>query len=95
MPVPKRKRSRARRDKRFANKAIKPKAIIACQTCRAPVMPHIVCSGCGYYKGVKVLRTKIDRMQSRGEAFQARHAAIQAQAIHENSQQTSTEPVSE
>jgi large subunit ribosomal protein L32 len=78
MPVPKRKRSRARRDKRFANKGIKPKAVATCQTCQAPLTTHAVCQECGYYKGKKILRTKTDRMYQRGQAREARAAKVQA-----------------
>ena len=68
MPVPKRKTSKARRDKRHANKGLKIKAVASCQTCQSPVAPHQVCYECGYYKGVKVIRTKLDRMHERGQA---------------------------
>ncbi|HSC25407.1 MAG TPA: 50S ribosomal protein L32 [Candidatus Babeliales bacterium] len=61
MPVPKRKRSRARRDSRFANKGIKVKAITGCLNCKDPIVPHTACKNCGFYKGVKVLVTKADR----------------------------------
>ena len=77
MPVPKRKTSRSRRDKRFANKGIIPKAITACLTCQAPTVPHAVCYECGHYKGVKVLRTKTDRMQERGKILQAKRAEVE------------------
>ncbi|NDD54328.1 50S ribosomal protein L32 [bacterium] len=71
MPVPKRKLSRKRRDQRSANKGLEPKSLAACQTCQAPNMPHQVCRECGYYKGTKVLRTKVDRMYTRGQAREA------------------------
>jgi len=74
MPVPKRKVSRSRRDKRSANKGLSPKTVASCQTCQEPVMPHCVCIKCGYYKGEKILRTKDDRMYDRGQARQARQA---------------------
>ena len=61
MPVPKRKRSRARRDSRFANKGIKVKAIAGCAQCKEPIAPHTACKKCGFYKGAKVLATKADR----------------------------------
>ncbi|MCK4517872.1 50S ribosomal protein L32 [Candidatus Babeliales bacterium] len=67
MPVPKRKTSRSRRDKRSANKGITFKSVATCQSCQAAILPHQVCSECGYYKGVKVLRTKDDRAQDRGQ----------------------------
>jgi large subunit ribosomal protein L32 len=78
MPVPKRKLSRSRRDKRSANKGIKPKSVSACQTCQAPLMSHQVCPECGYYKGKKVLRTKTDRMYQRGQAREAQQAQARA-----------------
>lgn len=65
MPVPKRKRSRARRDSRFANKGIKVKAISGCSNCQDPIVPHSACQKCGFYKGVKVLVTKADRTAKR------------------------------
>ena len=75
MPVPKRKLSRKRRDQRSANKGLKPKSISGCQTCQAPIMSHQVCRECGYYKGVKVLRTKVERMYQRGQTREALAAA--------------------
>ena len=72
MPVPKRKRSRSRRDKRFANKGIKVKAFTECKNCQAPLACHQVCPSCGFYKGVKVMVTKADRAVKRGQERQAR-----------------------
>jgi large subunit ribosomal protein L32 len=75
MPVPKRKRSRARRDKRFANKGIKVKATTSCQQCAAPLVPHVLCQGCGFYKGRKIITTKLDRTQKRIETSQVKKQA--------------------
>jgi len=74
MPVPKRKRSRARRDKRFANKGMKVKSFTECKNCQAPVSCHQVCKACGFYKGQKVLSTKIDRSIKRGKERQEKMA---------------------
>jgi large subunit ribosomal protein L32 len=71
MPVPKRKRSRARRDKRFANKGLDVKANTVCKTCQAVLLPHQVCRSCGHYKGVKVMKTKTDRLVERHAQRQA------------------------
>ncbi len=65
MPVPKRKLSRKRRDQRSANKGIKPHVVVFCQTCQAPKTAHSLCEECGYYKGVKVARTKKERAHER------------------------------
>lgn len=84
MPVPKRKRSRARRDSRFANKGIKPKALAACKNCKAAQLPHQVCKNCGHYKGVKVLVTKAERTLKRNEAKQARTEKNQTSAAEQS-----------
>jgi len=67
MPVPKRKTSKSRRDKRSAGKFIRPKAFNMCSQCAEPITPHTVCASCGYYKGKKIMRTKLDRAIERGE----------------------------
>lgn len=71
MPVPKRKTSKRRRDQRSANKGIRPKAFSGCLTCQAPIAAHQVCKECGYYKGVKILQTKTDRMHKRAQVQQS------------------------
>lgn len=65
MPVPKRKTSKARRDKRQSCKFIRPKAFCHCSNCEAPLNPHQACLTCGFYKGKKVLTTKQDRLTAR------------------------------
>lgn len=85
MPVPKRKRSRARIRKQFANKGIKVKAIAGCQNCEAVLSPHQACLECGFYKGVKVLSTKKDRAVRRGTVMQAKMARAQARGGQEGS----------
>lgn len=78
MPVPKGKSSKSRRDKRSANQQAKVKAIASCKTCQTPVLPHQVCFECGYYKGVKVIRTKTDRMHDRGQARREQEEKMRA-----------------
>ena len=68
MPVPKRKTSRARRDSRQANKGLKPGAVVLCKECATPLIPHQVCTNCGFYKGRKVTQTKADRHIARAQA---------------------------
>lgn len=74
MPVPKRKRSHSRIAKAHANKGYKIKAFTECHNCKAVINPHQVCSECGHYKGVKILKTKMERAMSRGEARKAKEA---------------------
>lgn len=85
MPVPKRKRSRARRDSRFANKGIAIKAFTLCTNCQDPIMTHAACMACGHYKGVKVMVTKLDRAVKRGQSREIRAARQKAAQPEQNS----------
>ena len=75
MPVPKRKRSRARRDSRFAHKAMVMHTITTCAQCDKPLLPHAACHNCGFYKGAKIMNTKIDRTVTRMQKKQT-HATV-------------------
>lgn len=87
MPVPKRKRSKTRRDKRFANKGIKVKSFSGCSNCQEPIIPHVACKNCGYYKGAKVMRTKEDRGAVRAEERQAKE--VRQKQAEENQAESS------
>jgi len=81
MPVPKRKRSHARKSKRNATKHFGLKSFTTCPNCKEVVAPHQVCKNCGFYKGVKVIVTKTERALSRGKSRKAkadRQKAMQA-----------------
>ena len=56
MAVPKRKVSKARRDKRRANWKLIIPGMVKCERCQEYKIPHRVCKACGYYKGVEVLK---------------------------------------
>lgn len=55
MAVPKRKTSKARRDKRRANWKLAVPGVVACPQCGEPKMQHRVCKACGYYNGKEVI----------------------------------------
>ncbi len=55
MALPKRRFSKARRDKRRANWKFAPPTLTVCTHCGAPVAPHHICLSCGYYRGRQVL----------------------------------------
>lgn len=55
MPNPKRRHSKARRDRRRTHDVLKPLHLAVCLHCGAPVMPHRACAQCGFYKGVHVI----------------------------------------
>ena len=58
MPVPKRKTSKARRDKRRTHKKTGAPTITTCPQCGETVLPHHVCQSCGVYKGRTVMETE-------------------------------------
>ena len=59
MAVPKRKHSKARRDKRRSNVwRIAAPALSKCTQCGALKMPHRVCPECGYYKGKEIVKVE-------------------------------------
>ena len=60
MAVPKRKMSKARRDRRRANWKLEAPGYVSCPQCHAPVLPHHVCSECGYYAGKEVITSDED-----------------------------------
>lgn len=91
MPVPKRKRSRSRRDKRFANKGIKVKSFTECNNCQEPLACHQVCAVCGFYKGVKIMVTKADRAVKRGQERQARAKKKQRRMPEQQPQEVTPE----
>ena len=51
MPNPKRRHSKARRNKRRAHDALRAPQTTLCPNCQDPRLPHRVCPKCGYYKG--------------------------------------------
>lgn len=57
MPLPKRRHSPSRRDKRRAHDALTAPEFIECSNCHAFVKPHNACGKCGYYKGHQVDHT--------------------------------------
>lgn len=57
MPLPKRRHSTTRRDKRRTHDVLKVPSTTECSHCHAPVLPHNACSKCGYYKGQQVDHT--------------------------------------
>lgn len=55
MAVPKRKSSKRRRNLRRAHDALKPIGLAKCPRCNQAVLPHTLCSNCGYYRGRQVI----------------------------------------
>ena len=54
-PLPKRKISKGRRDRRRAHDALTARNTVACSNCGHQRLSHHVCQNCGYYKGREVV----------------------------------------
>lgn len=55
MATPKRKTSKARRNKRRAHDSLKTVPLTECPNCGARQRMHQVCQECGYYRGRQVM----------------------------------------
>ena len=60
MPVPKRKTSKSKRDKRRTHKKIGAPSLSACPQCGEAKQPHHACPSCGEYKGRKAVEVDED-----------------------------------
>ncbi|PIE70484.1 MAG: 50S ribosomal protein L32 [Deltaproteobacteria bacterium] len=60
MPVPKRKTSKSRRDKRRTHyKAVGPN-VTTCPQCGEARLPHTACKECGTYRGRSIIKLDDD-----------------------------------
>ena len=51
MAVPKRRTSRSKKGTRRSHHRVTPVQIQFCARCNEPVLPHRVCTNCGFYQG--------------------------------------------
>ena len=58
MALPKRKKSKSRRDKRRAHQKTDAPNLSTCPECGEAKLPHHACPSCGYYKGRKAVETE-------------------------------------
>ncbi len=56
--LPKRKISKARRDKRRSHIRATSPSLDTCPQCNSPKLPHHVCPECGYYGDREVIEMK-------------------------------------
>ncbi|NQU29277.1 MAG: 50S ribosomal protein L32 [Anaerolineae bacterium] len=60
-PLPKRKISKGRRDRRRAHDFLKPRNLTTCSNCGSMRLPHTVCANCGFYKGREVIEVSKEK----------------------------------
>ena len=58
MPVPKRRRSKAKKRNHIAQWTVDVPQLISCSNCQTKIRPHMVCPACGYYKNQPVIQIK-------------------------------------
>lgn len=59
-PLPKRKVSKGRRNRRRAHDAIGVPKMVRCDNCTELMIPHRVCRNCGHYAGRAVLDLNVE-----------------------------------
>ena len=57
-PLPKRKISPGRRDRRRAHHALSARYLVHCSNCSEMRLPHTFCPNCGHYKGREVISSE-------------------------------------
>lgn len=58
MAVPKKKTSKARRDKRRTHDSLQMPSFSTCSKCGEPKRPHHICAKCETYDGKQILEIK-------------------------------------
>ena len=64
--LPKRKTSKARRDKRRSHLALTPPNTTECPQCHSQMMPHRVCPTCGHYAGREIIEIEGPKPKANG-----------------------------
>ncbi len=60
MAVPKRRKSKSKRDMRRAHDKVAVSNLSVCPQCGEARVPHYVCHSCGFYNGRSVIETKTE-----------------------------------
>jgi len=83
VPVPKKRKSPARRDRRRAHHdKVKIKSLTFCTNpeCGAPVLPHHVCAECGQYRGEAVIEVvTVDEAETKKKEKKEKAKAAKAE----------------
>ncbi|RLB38763.1 MAG: 50S ribosomal protein L32, partial [Deltaproteobacteria bacterium] len=56
MAVPKKRKSKSKRNMRRSHDHVKMPSLSVCPQCHEPVLPHRVCQECGTYRGRTILK---------------------------------------
>ncbi len=64
VPLPKRKLSKGRRDRRRSHDALVKTQLVQCSQCGEMRMAHTVCPNCGYYQGREIVSVAKEEKKS-------------------------------
>jgi large subunit ribosomal protein L32 len=64
VPLPKRKLSKGRRDRRRAHDALVKTQLVQCSQCGEMRLQHTVCPNCGYYQGREIIAIEKEEKKS-------------------------------
>lgn len=64
-PLPKRKLSKGRRDRRRSQDALQVANLVQCSNCGEMRLSHTVCPKCGHYQGREVVAIEKDEKKSK------------------------------
>ena len=79
-PLPKRKHSKGRRNRRRAHYNLKPTTLEVCGQCKELKLPHRVCPNCGTYNARQVIDVQA-RAERKGRK-NAQYARLSHGAVH-------------
>lgn len=65
VPLPKRKLSKGRRDRRRSQDALHAVSVVQCSNCGEMRLPRTVCPKCGYYQGREILDLNKEEKKSK------------------------------
>jgi len=76
MAVPRHKHTRASVGQRRMHLFITKAALTTCPKCKKPVLPHIACKNCGYYKGREVINVlaKLTKREQKAKSKEIKQA---------------------
>lgn len=74
MPIPGKRRSRSKKRRGWAHRALAPLTLTRCSHCGKPTVPHQACRWCGRYRGRTVVTMGGKREESKKKMIQTETA---------------------
>jgi large subunit ribosomal protein L32 len=95
-PLPKRKHSKGRRNRRRAHYNLKPTTLEMCGQCKELKLPHRVCPTCGTYNGRQVIDVQAREERKGGtRTYRQGEANLALAGVRLNLKGAPTQPIPE